>query len=409
MIWFAHCPLELDSAENIRVTKIPFFDLKRQFVPLREEILEEIAEICDEQAFILGPKVSALESKVAELCGGGFGIGTSSGTDAELLILMALGIGPGDAVITTPFTFFATAGCITRLGAMPIFVDIDRETFNLAPDRLAEFFALECIDNKEGLKTRGGLHLRAVIPVHLFGLSCAMDELREICGKYCVPLIEDAAQAIGAAYSSHRGTEQIGGMGEYSYLSFYPTKNLGAFGDAGIAVTRNAEMSHRIKVLRNHGMEPKYYHRFVGGNFRLDALQATVLLKKLPYLKRWSQRRWEIAQHYKRELAFLEPELVLPIEPFADRLGARGHVYHQFVVRTTMRDELRNYLSDCGVETEIYYPVALHRQDCFAHLAGSYPESERATDEVLALPIFPELTDDEVQIVSDAIKRFFQK
>jgi dTDP-4-amino-4,6-dideoxygalactose transaminase len=392
------------------VTKIPFFDLKRQFAPLREEILQELADICDEQAFILGPNVLALEGAIAKLCGAGFGIGTSSGTDAELLILMALGIGPGDAVITTPFTFFATAGCVSRLGATPIFVDIDPDTFNLAPSRLAEYFTDECIDGEEGLITRDGLRVRAVIPVHLYGLACAMDELREICGQYRVSIIEDAAQAIGAEYSSPRGHESVGGMGEYAYFSFYPTKNLAAFGDAGMVVTQNAEMSHRMMVLRNHGMEPKYYHRFVGGNFRLDGLQAAVLLKKLPHLRKWSERRWQIAQHYKRELAFLEPELVLPREPYADRLGARGHIYHQFVIRTTRRDALRDYLSMAGIGSEIYYPVALHRQDCFAGLKnGSYPESERATGEVLALPIFPELTDDEVQFVAEAVKVFFQK
>jgi dTDP-4-amino-4,6-dideoxygalactose transaminase len=390
------------------VTKIPFFDLKRQFGPLREEILSELAHLCDSQVFVLGPKVDALEHEIALLCGVDHAVGVSSGTDAELLILMALGIGQGDVIITTPFTFFATAGCVARLGAKPVFIDIDPKTFNMAPDQLAEFLATECFEDEIGLKTHEGLRVRAVIPVHLYGLACAMDELREICGRYRVPIIEDAAQAIGAEYSSRSGPQKVGSMGDYSFLSFYPTKNLGAFGDAGMVVTPHSETSQRMKILRNHGMEPRYYHRYVGGNFRMDALQAAILLKKLPYLNAWSQRRWEIAQLYKRSLAPLQPVLELPFEPFADELGSRGHIYHQFVVRTCRRDELRDYLSSVGIGTEIYYPIALHQQECFSDLtAKPYPEAERAANEVLALPIFPELTDEEALMVAEAIRRFF--
>jgi dTDP-4-amino-4,6-dideoxygalactose transaminase len=391
------------------VTKIPFFDLKRQFGPLREEILSELAQVCDSQVFVLGSKVDALEAEIASLCGVGHAIGTSSGTDAELLILMALGIGQGDAVITTPFTFFATAGCVARLGAKPIFVDIDRKTFNLAPDRLGDFFANECFEDEGGLKTRDGLRVRAVIPVHLYGLACAMDELREICDSYRVPIIEDAAQAIGAEYFSRSGPEKVGSMGDFGFLSFYPTKNLGAFGDAGMVLTRNAEMSRHMKILRNHGMEPRYYHRHVGGNFRMDALQAAILLKKLPNLRTWSERRWQIAQLYKKVLAPIEPALGLPFEPNTGRPGARGHIYHQFVIRTAKRNELRDYLSSSGIGTEIYYPVALHQQECFSDLeTGSYPEAEHAAREVLALPIFPELTDDETLTVAETVRRFFR-
>jgi dTDP-4-amino-4,6-dideoxygalactose transaminase len=391
------------------VTKIPFFDLKRQFGPLRDEILGELAQICDSQVFVLGPKVDALEKEMALLCGADHAVGVSSGTDAELLILMTLGIGQGDAVITTPFTFFATAGCVARLGAKPIFVDIDRKTFNMAPDRLAEFFATECFEDENGLKTRDGLCVRAVIPVHLYGLACAMDDLREICDLYRVPIIEDAAQAIGAEYLSRSGSEKVGSMSDYSFLSFYPTKNLGAFGDAGMVVSRHAEANQRLKILRNHGMEPRYHHRHLGGNFRMDALQAAILLKKLPHLNAWSHRRWKIAQIYKKELFSLESIVSLPFEPFADQLGSRGHIYHQFVIRTGRRDELRDYLSSVGIGTEIYYPLALHQQECFSDLGiKSYPEAECAAKEVLALPIFPELTDDEALIVAEAIKRFFR-
>ena len=393
-----------------RVTKVPFFDLKKQFVPLREEILTEIAAVCDDQAFILGTKVDQLEHAIAALSGGGHAVGVSSGTDAELLILMALGIGPGDAVVTTPFTFFSTAGCIARLGAKPVFVDIDPETFSLSPEKLGQFFTTQCTFDGQVVRTQGGLQVRAVIPVHLFGLCCPMDEIQAICARYGLPVIEDAAQAIGAEYPSSDRVKRAGGIGELSYFSFYPTKNLGAFGDAGMAIAQDDRLGSRMKILRNHGMEPKYRHQWVGGNFRLDALQAAILLKKLPHLADWSARRWAIAQHYRNEFAKLAPELRLQEEPYFQQLGGRGHSYHQFVVRAAKRNELREHLRGCGVGTEIYYPVSLNRQKCFASLEpGSFPESESAAEEVLALPVFPELTDGEVELVADAVTAFFKK
>ena len=393
-----------------RVTRVPFFDLQKQFLPLREDILNEIAALCDAQTFILGAKVELLEREMGSLCKVGYAVGASSGTDAELLILMALGVGAGDAVVTTPFSFISTAGCIARLGARPLFVDIDPKTFNLSPARLDEFFATECALAGGRMRTRSGLLVKGVIPVHLFGLCSAMDEIQAICAHYGVPVIEDAAQAIGAEYPSKEGTKRAGGIGEFGYFSFYPTKNLGAFGDAGMAIARDDQMADRMKVLRNHGMEPKYYHPFVGGNFRLDSLQAAVLLKKLPRLADWSKRRWVIAQHYRKELADSAPELWLPDEPYAKQLGDRGHIYHQFVVRSSRRDELRDYLKGRGIGTEIYYPVPLHRQKCFAYLdAGSFPESEAASQQVLALPIFPELTDSEIELVAVAVGAFFKK
>ncbi len=393
-----------------RVTKVPFFDLKRQFLPLREEILSEIAATCDSQTFILGTRVEQLEKAIASLSGGGYAVGVSSGTDAELLILMALGIGPGDAVVTTPFTFFSTAGCIARLGARPVFVDIDPETFSLSPEKLELFFSTECTFDERGVRTREGLRIRAVIPVHLFGLCCPMDEIQAICARYAVPVIEDAAQAIGACYPSAEGIKRAGGIAEFGFFSFYPTKNLGAFGDAGMAISRDDRMATRMKVLRNHGMEPKYQHELVGGNFRLDSLQAAVLLKKLPHLADWSKRRWAIGQRYRSEWASFAPQLRLPAEPYARQLGHQGHIYHQFVVRTAMRDELREHLKGCGIGTEIYYPVPLNRQKSVAHLgAGSFPESEAAARQVLALPIFPELADSEIELVADAVAAFFKK
>ena len=393
-----------------RVTKVPFFDLKRQFLPLREEILSEIAAICDAQNFILGSRVEELEEAIASLSGGGYAVGASSGTDAELLILTALGIGPGDAVVTTPFTFFSTAGCIARMGAKPVFVDIDPETLSLSPEKLELFFSTQCIFDERGVRTRDGLRIKAVIPVHLFGLCCPMDEIQAICERYAVPVIEDAAQAIGAGYPSSEGIKHAGGIAEFGFFSFYPTKNLGAFGDAGMAITRDDRLAARMKVLRNHGMEPKYQHELVGGNFRLDSLQAAILLKKLPHLADWSKRRWAIAQRYRNEWANLAPQLRLPAEPYARQLGHQGHIYHQFVVRTALREELREYLKGCGIGTDIYYPVPLNLQKSFAYLdTGSLPESEAAARQVLALPIFPELTDSEIELVADAVAAFFKK
>ncbi len=392
------------------MTKIPFFDLRKQFVPLREEILEEIAAVCDAQAFILGAKVEELEKAIEALCGGGHAIGVSSGTDAELLVLMSLEVGLGDAVITTPFTFFSTASCVARLGATPIFVDVDPQTLTLSADRLEELLATECTFEGGVVRTRAGFRVKAVIPVHLFGLCCAMDEIQGVCQRYGLPVIEDAAQAIGAGYPSWQGMKCAGRIGEFGYFSFYPTKNLGAFGDAGMAIASDERMAHRMKVLRNHGMDPKYHHEFMGGNFRLDALQAAILLKKLPHLTRWTQRRWATAQYYRSELAIFEPELQLPREPYAKQLGDRGHIYHQFVVRSARRDELRDHLRACGIETEVYYPISLNRQQCFDYLqAGSFPESESAAQEVLALPIYPELTDSEIELVAEAVAAFFKK
>ncbi len=392
------------------MTKVPFFDLKRQFTSLREDILSEIASICDDQGFILGPRVEEFEHAIESLCGGGHAVGVSSGTDAELLILMALGLGPGDAVITTPFTFFATAGSVARLGATPVFVDIEEATLNLSPKNLQYFLDTKCEKDGNSVRTRDGLTIKAVIPVHLFGLCCQMDEIQSICARYGLPVVEDAAQAVGAEYPSSNGTKRAGGISEFGYFSFYPTKNLGAFGDAGLAIAQDESLGQQMKILRNHGMEPKYYHEYVGGNFRLDSLQAAVLLKKLPFLSKWSRRRYAIAQHYRRDFAELAPALRLTAEPYRGQLGDRGHIYHQFVVRTSKRAQLREHLRNRGVGTEIYYPVSLNQQKCFAHLgAGSFPESEAAAAEVLALPIFPELTDGEVELVAEAVTAFFKK
>ncbi|MBV8586712.1 MAG: DegT/DnrJ/EryC1/StrS family aminotransferase, partial [Verrucomicrobia bacterium] len=369
-----------------------------------------VTRVCDSQAFVLGPEVVQFEQKIAEFTGSPHALGVSSGTDAETLILMAIGLQPGDAVITTPFTFFATAGSISRLGARPLFVDIDAATYNLSPTKLREFLARECKRTSEGVFW-SGIRVRGIVPVHLFGLCCEMDPILEIALESNLPVIEDAAQAIGAIYPSTNGLLQAGAISEHGYFSFYPTKNLGGFGEAGMVLTKSESTAARMRSLRNHGMEPRYYHSEIGGNFRLDALQAAVLACKLPYLENWSRRRWQIAQRYREGLRHLEPELRLPVEPYCDRVSSRGHIYHQFVVRTCRRDALKTALSESGIGTEIYYPLALHEQPCYGGLGygpEDLPEASRAAREVLALPIFPELIDSEVDIVTAAVKEFFE-
>jgi dTDP-4-amino-4,6-dideoxygalactose transaminase len=390
------------------VTKIPFFDLHRQYEALRAEILDDLAQVCDSQAFILGPKVAELEERIAAFTGAKFGIGASSGTDAQLLILMALGIGPGDAVITTPFTFFATASTVVRVGAKPLFVDIDPETLNVSVPKLEEFLEEKCVAGESGLRTHDGLKVRAVVPVHLFGLCSDLAGLRRLCDRWNLTLIEDAAQALGALFPDGDRQLNAGSAGAAGFFSFYPTKNLGAFGDAGLVVTNDPDLARKLQIMRNHGMDPKYYHEVVGGNFRMDALQAAVLLRKLGYLEGWSKKRWSIAQRYQSGLKGLG--LGLPVEPYHEACGWRGHIYHQFVIRTPQRDQLRTALNEQGIGTEIYYPLALHEQRCFQNLGyrtGDFPVAEQTAKECIALPIFPELTDDEQALVILRIREFF--
>ena len=392
------------------MTKIPFFVLHRQFETLRAEILADLGQVCESQAFILGPKVAELEQRIAGFTGARFGIGTSSGTDAQLLILMALGIGPGDAVITTPFTFFSTASTVVRVGAKPFFVDIDPATLNLSVPKLEEFLKRECVTTDSGVKTRDGLNLRAIIPVHLFGLCCDLVGLRRVCDEWKLTLIEDAAQALGALFSDGNRHVNAGSVGAAGFFSFYPTKNLGAFGDAGLVVTSDPDLAKKLQIMRNHGMEPKYYHEVIGGNFRMDALQAAVLLRKLGHLEDWSKRRWSIAQRYHNGLGGVG--IGLPVEPYQDSCGWRGHIYHQFVIRTAQRDQLRTALNEQGVGTEIYYPLPLHEQRCFRDLGyrtGDFPVAEQTAKECLALPIFPELTDEEQALVILRIREFFAR
>ena len=373
-------------------------------------------EVVESQGFILGPVVERFEEAVRAFCGAGCAVGMSSGTDAQLAVLMALGIGPGDAVLTTPYTFFATAGCVSRVGARPVFVDIDPTTFNLSPDALAHYLANVARRDGDGiLRVQTGERLRAIIPVHLFGLCAWMEPILVLAREYNLPVLEDASQAIGAEYSLPDGTvRQAGAMGEMGWFSFFPSKNLGAFGDGGLATAHDSKWLPRLRATRMHGMTEQYFHDFVGGNFRLDALQAAVLSVKLPHLAAWSAARRERAATY-RELftrAGLLEKVTLPAEPYAGRVE-NHHIYHQYVVRVPAgdRDRLRTYLTARGVGNAIYYPLALHEQECFRPLGyrqGDFPHAEAAARESLALPVFPELTADEQNVVVAAVADFYE-
>jgi dTDP-4-amino-4,6-dideoxygalactose transaminase len=387
--------------------KVPLLDLKLQYAPLAADIQAAIGRVCEAQAFILGPGVKELEAGVAAYSRCRFGIGVSSGTDALLLALMALGIGPGDAVITSPFTFFATAGTIARAGARPLFCDIDPLTFNLAPAAVEAAIARECERRGAELIHRAsGARVRGLMPVHLYGQLADMRALGALAARHGLKVIEDAAQAIGAESAAG---ERAGSLGEVGCLSFFPTKNLGAFGDAGMCVTNDAALAERLGILRVHGGRPKYYHAFIGGNFRIDELQAVVLNVKLRHLDAWTAGRQRNAAWYDAALA---PDAVAgAVETPRASAGAR-HIYNQYVIRARCRDELRAHLAAAGVGTEIYYPVPLHLQQCFAYLGhgkGDFPESERAAAETLALPIFPELTEPQLQYVADTITAFYRR
>ena len=353
--------------------KVPLLDLHAQNGPLRDEILAAIARVADSQRFIMGPEIDALERELAALLGVRHAVAVSSGTDAVLLALMAIGIDRGDEVITPTYSFFATAGCVSRLGARPVLVDIDPDTFNIHPDAVAAAITPRT---------------KAIVPVHLFGQSADMDAILRVSARAGLPVIEDAAQAIGATYRSR----PVGGMGALGCFSFFPSKNLGAFGDAGLVTTNDDALAARARLLRVHGMEPKYYHHLVGGNFRMDALQAAVLRVKAPHLAAWTDARRRNAARY-RDLFVqhgIANAVILPREP-QDRL----HIYNQFVIRTADRDRLKSHLDAEGIGNEIYYPVPFHLQPCFADLGyrrGQFPHAERAAADSLAIPIYGELT-----------------
>jgi dTDP-4-amino-4,6-dideoxygalactose transaminase len=387
--------------------QVPLLDLKPQYQPLAAEIQAAIERVCASQGFILGPAVKELESSIAAYSQCRFGIGVSSGTDALLLALMALEIGNGDAVITSPFTFFATAGTIARTGAVPLFCDIDPDTFNLSPQAVQGFIQNQCERRDGQLVTRkGGARVKALMPVHLYGQMADMTALMKIAQVNGLRVIEDAAQAIGSEDARQRRACSYGDVG---CLSFFPTKNLGAFGDAGMCVANDPALAERLDILRVHGGRPKYFHSFIGGNFRLDELQGAVLNVKLKHLDDWTAGRQRNAAFY--DGAFARADLGRAVQTPVPVIGGR-HIYNQYIIRVRDRDLLRQHLTAGGVGTEIYYPVPLHQQKCFAYLghrAGDFPESERAAEETLALPIFSELTETQLQYVVDTIAAFYRR
>jgi dTDP-4-amino-4,6-dideoxygalactose transaminase len=368
----------------------PFLDLKAEYATMKGDIRAAVDKVLESQQFIMGPEVKQLEAKIAAFIGSGFAIACASGSDALLLALMALGVDSGDEVITPPFTFVATAGSIARLKAKPVFVDIDRETYNLDPTLL-----------EAAITSR----TKAIMPVHLFGLPAEMGKINEIARAQRVPVIEDAAQSIGARYRD----QYVGNIGAYGCFSFFPSKNLGGAGDGGMITTNDPELAERISVLRDHGSRKKYHYDLLGMNSRLDSLQAAILLVKLKHLAAMSQARRRNAERY-RELfrqAGLDKLIALPVEP-----AGMHHVYNQFVIRTPARDQLREHLRNGGIPTEIYYPSPLHLQPAFADLAyraGDFPQSEEASQHVLALPVFPQMTEQQQKMVVDGMAQFFAK
>ena len=393
--------------------RVPLLDLSEQYRALDVSIRGAIDDVLASGRFILGPKAEAFEKAMCVYCNMLHAVGVSSGTDALLAILMALGIGRGDAVITTPYTFFATTGCIARVGARPLFADIDRETYNIRPSAIQECIEKNCQPDADGTwKTKRGEKVRAMIPVHLFGLCCEMNALLEIAERYRLVLIEDAAQAIGAEFPFPERIAKAGTMGEVGLFSFYPSKNLGAAGDAGMVVCRDEELAQKLRTFREHGMEPRYFHHVIGGNFRLDEIQAAILAVKLPYLEKWAAARRAAADFYGAELsrAGLTERIATPAEPYRNRGLTNHHIYHQYIIRTPMRDVLREYLGKREIETAIYYPLGLHEQKCFTYLGykkGDFPETERAARETLALPIYPEISREAQRYVVDAIAEFY--
>ena len=368
---------------------VPFFDLKAQYQSIRSQVEEALGRVLESQQFILGPDIAALETEIAAYCGTRFAVACASGSDALLLALLALGIQPGDEVLTTPYSFFATAGYIVRAGARPVFADIDLATYNLDPTQAARV-----LDQHP--------NVRAILPVHLYGACADMTALIQLARQRGIPVIEDAAQAIGAEWTGRRA----GSLGDIGCFSFFPTKNLGAGGDGGILTTNNSEFADRLRSLRMHGSRVKYHHEYVGLNSRLDSLQAAILRVKLKHLDGWTAARQNHAAYYKQRFC----ELKVPVQTQQHTSAVTRHVYNQFVIRTPDRDGLRAHLQNCGIGTEIYYPVPLPLQECFRYLGytrGDFPASEEAALTSLALPVYPELAVEQLETVCEAIGRFF--
>ena len=379
------------------LSPVPLLDLRRQYDSIRDEVLAAIARVCDSQSFILGPEVEALEREIAAFTGSAAAVGCSSGTEALWLALVAAGVKPGDRVITTPFSFFASASSIVRAGATPIFVDVDPETLNLSPSMVETRLAPSPKDA-----------IRAILPVHLYGQCADMDVFARIGQKHGINIVEDAAQAIGAEWNGRRA----GSLGVAAAFSFYPTKNLSAYGEAGIVTTMNVELAAHMKRLRNHGSPQRYYHEEFGWNGRMDAIQGAVLRVKMAHLENWNTKRREHATTYDRLFAdagLTSSKSTGPVRPLARSPHAK-HIFHQYVVRAAKRDELRKFLAERKIGSEVYYPVPLHLQPVFAYLglkARDLPVAEQAAQEVLALPMFPELTETEIRCVVECIAEFY--
>jgi dTDP-4-amino-4,6-dideoxygalactose transaminase len=381
--------------------KVSFFDLKSQFSSIEGEVKAALDDLFKTQQFVLGPAVTHLEQVIAQYCQVGHAVGVASGSDALILSLLALGIGPGDEVLVPPFTFFATAGAVSRVGATPVFVDIQEDSYNIDPLQ---------IERKITPKTK------AIIPVHLYGQCADMDPILKITKARRIFVVEDAAQALGSEYRprpsvpGQRAGQRAGQIGDLGCFSFYPTKNLGAFGDAGMVITHDPALAERVRILRVHGSQPKYIHKWIGMNSRLDSMQAAILLVKFRHLEQWTQERQRKAERYRllfQDLLPSVPDLRLPTIQYQNR-----HIFHQYVIRVPQRKQLRQFLSEEGVGTDIYYPLPLHLQECYSflkHRRGDFPISEKASEEVLALPIYPELTEEEQMFVVDRIKAFYKK
>ena len=387
---------------------IPFLDLKAQYQSIQEEINQKILEVASSQKFILGSEVENLEKEIAAYCETRFATGVSSGSDALIVSLMALDVGEGDAVITTPFTFFATAGAIARLKARPVFCDIDETSCNISPEKLEELLGNQ-------LKEHQSLKIKAIIPVHLYGQCADMTPIMNLASKHDLFVIEDAAQAIGAEYPAPSGIKKACAMGDLGALSFFPSKNLGAFGDGGMVLTNDEILAQKLKVLRVHGSRDKYFYEILGGNFRLDALQAAILSVKLKYLETWQHKRIEKASYYDslfKESGLRQEGLIqIPESLYKDKGVKNYHVYHQYVIRAEKRDRLKEFLQEKNVPTAIYYPLPLHLQKCFSYLGykeGDFPVAEEAAREVLALPIYPELTSDQQDFIVSSIQSFYK-
>jgi dTDP-4-amino-4,6-dideoxygalactose transaminase len=382
-----------DCIEPVKVEepapRVPLLNLKTQYLSIKPDVDRAIANVLDTQVFIGGPEVDALEKEISAYCGTQYAVGVSSGTDALLVSLMALGIKPGDEVITTPFTFFATVGSILRVGAEPVFADIEPTTFNIDPAQVQKVLTPRT---------------KAIIPVHLFGQCAEMRPILEISEKYGIPIVEDAAQAIGSEYKGKRA----GSMGTLGCFSFFPSKNLGALGDGGMIITNHENLAETARIIRNQGAKPKYCHKLLGGNFRLDAIHAAVLRVKLNYLDIWTEKRMQNAAYYTKRLD--ESGLAGMIS--TPKVVQDRHIFNQYVIRAGNRDSLRKFLKESGIDTEIYYPKPLHLQECLArnrgYSQGQHPVSEEASNQVLALPVFPELTLDQKDKVVDAIVRFYE-